>query len=198
MKIIREIDKIKKSVSNPDLESNQEVAAKLFKMLVENPAGHKLACNQVGILDHRVAVVNVREPLYLVNPVITAYEIPIPYISDDLSFPQKILHTQKFARIIVKADNFKKPITFGVKDDTAETTITDPIIMEACAIQHVVDMLDGITMYERVIAPPKQVINNKKRGRNERVTLEKAGKQPLNIKFKYAESYISDGWTIKN
>ena len=60
MEIIRDIEKIKKAISNSDLKSNQEVAAKLFKLLVENPTGHKLACNQVGIFDHRVAVVNVR------------------------------------------------------------------------------------------------------------------------------------------
>lgn len=198
MEVVKGINNIQKCISNTDLKSNQKVAAKLFKVLVENPTGNKLACNQVGITDHRVAVVNIREPLYLVNPEIIVHEIPIPYISDDLSFPQKILNTQKFARIVVKADNFKKPIPFGVKDDTEETQITDPIIMEACAIQHVIDLLDGITMYERVVAKPKQVINTKKHYRNEVVTLIKENEQPLKMKFKYIQKYLKDGWNIKN
>jgi peptide deformylase len=197
MNIIRDINKIVKAVSNPDLKSNQDVAAKLFKVLVENPTGHKLACNQVGITDHRVAVVNVREPLYLVNPEILAYEIPIPYISDDLSFPQKILTTQKYARIVVKADNFKQPIAFGVNDNSVEMKITDPIIIETCAIQHVVDMLLGITMFDRILAKPKPAVATKKYNRNDRITLVRNGDKPFVIKHKFAQKYLDAGWLIK-
>jgi peptide deformylase len=198
MDIIKNIENIKSCTSNSDLSSNQKVAAELFKVLVDNTNGNKLACNQVGINDHRVAVVNIREPLYLVNPEIIGEEFPIPYISDDLSFPQKLINTQKYGRIVVKADNFKKPITFGVKDSSDETKITDPIIMEACAIQHVVDMLDVKTMYDRVITTPKQVINVKKYYRNDIVTLEKENDQPLKMKHKYTPKYLKEGWTIKN
>jgi len=197
MDIIYDINNLKKCTSTLDLKSNQDVASKLFKTLVDNPTGNKLACNQIGILDHRVAVVNIREPLYLVNPEIISREIPIPYISDDLSFPQKILNTQKHGRIVVKADNFKTPITFGVKDDSDETRISDPIIMESCAIQHVIDMLNGVTMYDRVIKKQTQVVSKTKHYRNEIVTLVNDNAKPIKIKFKYATRYLDQGWQIK-
>ena len=198
MDIIKNIENIEVCSPNSDLASNQKVAAELFKVLVDNTNGNKLSCNQVGINDHRVAVVNIREPLYLVNPEIITEEFPIPYISDDLSFPQKLVNTQKYARIVVKADNFKKPITFGVNDSTEETIIADPIIMEACAIQHVIDMLDVKTMYDRKISMPKQVINVRKYYRNDIITLEKENEQPLKMKHKYTPKYLKEGWTIKN
>jgi len=198
MDIIYDICKIQKCNANNDLESNQRVAAELFKILVKNPNGTKLACNQVGIIDHKVAVINIREPLYFINPEIISFDIPIPYISDDLSFPQKLVNTQKYAKIIVKADNFKKSIEFGIKDIYNEMKITNPLIMEVCAIQHVIDMLNGITMYDRKLERSKQVLNSKKYYRNDIVTLIKEGKQPIKIKFKYSSKYLEDGWTIKN
>jgi len=197
--IIYDIEKIKPSTVNNNLKSNQEIAAKLFKILVANTTGNKLACNQVGIFDHRVAVVNIREPLYLVNPEIVVFDIPIPYISDDLSFPQKLVNTQRYARIVVKADNFKKPISFGIKDNNSNMNITNPIIMEVCAIQHVIDMLNGITMYDRELKIEKQpVINSGKFYRNQIVSLEKEGGQPIRIKFKHASKYLKEGWIIKS
>jgi len=198
MEIIKDINKLIKSVANYDLTSNQKVATNLFKLLVEHPTGNKLSCNQIGVTDHRVAVINIREPLYFINPEIVAYEIPIPFISDDLSFPQKLINTQKYARIVLKADNFKKTISFGVDNSNYETKITDPIIMEVCAIQHVIDMLNGITMYDRVLKKQEQVISGKKHYRNDIVTLEKKNEQPIKIKFKYTDKYLKEGWTIKN
>ena len=44
--------------------------------------------NQVGI-DAQVAVVNVREPLVLINPKIVSKENPIDYYEGCLSFPAK-------------------------------------------------------------------------------------------------------------
>ena len=47
MEIIQDIDKLQPCATNSDLNSNQEVAAKLFKMLVKNPTGNKPSRSQV-------------------------------------------------------------------------------------------------------------------------------------------------------
>lgn len=196
--IIYNLNDLKKCSHSGDLETNQKIAIELFKILSSNTNGHKLACNQIGITDHKVAVINVREPLYFINPDIIVYGNPIIYLSDDLSFPQKLINTEKYARIVVKAENFKKPIEFGLKNKKIKLNITDPVIMEACAIQHVVDLLNGITMYDRKIKKQETIVNQNKFYRNQIVTLIKENENPIKIKFKYASKYLNNGWKISH
>ena len=177
--------------SNNSLEDEQKIAKELFRILVEEKI-YKLACNQIGITDHRIAVINVREPLYFVNPKIISYNVKIPFLSDDISFPRKIIKTIKFAQIVVSADNFKKPIVFGLKDLNENIFIDHPRIIEVSAIQHVVDLLNGITMYDRKME--EDMIKNKIY-RNQIVTLSKNG-EIIQIKFKKAASYLNNGWKI--
>lgn len=176
---------------NYNENSNKEVVKKLAIELAKNPVGNKLACNQIGITANRVVMVNVEYPLYLINPRIIKNEIPIVGISDDLSFPQKIIRTYKFASIVVESDNFKEPIRFGVLSSDEEIAVTDPRVMRCIAIQHVVDLLNGITMFEReynediIKSPTKRSIS---------ITNSKG--EIKTIKSKYLNNFINQGWHI--
>ena len=60
---------INKKLRKVSVDEGFKIAEELFRILNERQDGIGLAANQVGI-DASVAVVNVREPLILINPVI--------------------------------------------------------------------------------------------------------------------------------
>ena len=60
---------INKKLKEVSIEEGLEIAKVLFETLNKRKDGIGLAANQVGI-DAAVAVVNVREPLILINPTI--------------------------------------------------------------------------------------------------------------------------------
>ena len=64
---------------------------------------------------------------------------------------------------------------------------------ECVCVQHEIDHLDGITMFDRKFVKPAAVSN--KIGRNEKVTIEK-GSESKTLKYKKAESLLEDGWTL--
>ena len=53
-------------------------------------------------IDAQVAVVNVREPLVLINPKIVSKENPIDYYEGCLSYPCKRVPTQRYRDIEIK------------------------------------------------------------------------------------------------
>ena len=69
---------IKKKLREVSVEEGLSIATELFQILNKRGDGIGLAANQVGI-DAQVAVVNVREPLVLINPKIISKENEIPY-----------------------------------------------------------------------------------------------------------------------
>ena len=69
---------INKKLKEVSVEEGLEIATELFNILNERKDGIGLAANQVGI-DASVAVLNVREPLILINPVITEQWDEIDY-----------------------------------------------------------------------------------------------------------------------
>ena len=58
---------INKPLRKVSVDEGMEIAKELFDILNKRQDGIGLAANQVGI-DAQVAVVNVREPLVLINP----------------------------------------------------------------------------------------------------------------------------------
>ena len=75
---------IQKKLRSVSVEEGYEIATKLFQVLNKRGDGIGLAANQVGI-DAQVAVVNVREPLVLINPKILSKEVEIPFYEGCLS-----------------------------------------------------------------------------------------------------------------
>ena len=75
---------IKKKLREVSVEEGRSIATELFQILNERKDGIGLAANQVGI-DAQVAVVNVREPLVLINPKIQDQWDEIDYYEGCLS-----------------------------------------------------------------------------------------------------------------
>jgi len=75
---------IQKKLKEVTVEEGMEIATELFQILNERGDGIGLAANQVGI-DAQVAVLNVREPVVLINPKIVSKTNEIPYYEGCLS-----------------------------------------------------------------------------------------------------------------
>ena len=77
------------------VEEGRAIATELFQILNKRGDGIGLAANQVGI-DAQVAVVNVREPIILINPKIVKQWDEISYYEGCLSFPGHKIRTQRY------------------------------------------------------------------------------------------------------
>ena len=179
---------IQKKLRSVSVEEGYEIATKLFQVL--NKRGDKrigLMMNQVGI-DASVAVVNVKEPIVLVNPEIVSKEEEIRYYEGCLSYPKKGCHTKRYKTIEVKVDNMESNMTFGGGD-------TDLDLLESVCVQHEIDHLNGMRILdmdmELTIRRDKPKI-----GRNQLVTIKKDDEEQT-LKYKKIQKYLDDGWVMK-
>ena len=167
------------------VKEGEEIGAQLLKELAESKNGIGLAANQIGI-NKRVCVINVKEPLVLVNPRIVEYsEEQFRFAEGCLSFPGKHVKTGRHTSVTVQADNHKGKMVF-----TADSKDINDAFECAC-VQHEIDHLDGITMFERaMVAQPYKA--PKTPGRNERVTITD-GKETKELKWKKAQPLVESG-----
>ena len=86
---------ITKKLKEVSIEEGRVIATELFQILNKRGDGIGLAANQVGI-DAQVAVVNVREPLVLINPKYIKKENEIMYGEGCLSFPGHVTRTKRY------------------------------------------------------------------------------------------------------
>lgn len=176
------------------LDDGNEIADILWKVLARYDDGIGLAANQVGI-NKKVAVIHIkdREPLVLINPKIIDYDTKIEFSYDGcLSFPGKEITTERYVWCTVETDNIGT-IMFG-PTTIGELTFNDPQLWESVAVQHEIDHLNGITMFDREIKKkPRKV--EKKYGRNEKVTITDGTNQQT-LKYKKAEKLLNEGWYI--
>ena len=138
------IVKNKERLSKPcspckDLESGLALGADLLKVLAKSENGVGLAANQIGI-NSRVCVVYVDEPIVLINPSIVGKFKKILFQEGCLSFPGDYIITERYENIMVKADNYQETLFFDKKN-----------ILECVCVQHEIDHLDGITMFDRKV-----------------------------------------------
>ena len=184
------------------VEEGEEIAVKLLNELKDSDSGIGLAANQIGI-NKRVCVVNVEKPIVLINPEIVEKSKDVfAFMEGCLSFPKQAIKTARYKWIKVKADNHKETLYFSVwNDDSDEGYNKDKYLKmayETACVQHEIDHLDGITMYDRELkgVSLKRGVNApNKIGRNEKVTIEK-GSESKTLKYKKAESLLEDGWTL--
>ena len=167
------------------IKEGEEIGTQLLKELTESKNGIGLAANQIGI-NKRVCVINVKEPLVLVNPIIVEHsEYQFMFAEGCLSFPGKHVRTGRYTSVTVEADNHKGKMLF-----TADSEDINDAFECAC-VQHEIDHLDGITMFDRsVVAQPHQA--PEKIGRNERVTITD-GKETKELKWKKAQPLVESG-----
>ena len=178
---------IQKKLRRVSVEEGYEIATKLFQILNKRGDGIGLAANQVGI-DASVAVVNVKEPIVLINPEIVSKEEEVRYYEGCLSFPKKGCHTKRYKTIEVKVDNIESNMTFGAGD-------TDTDLLESVCVQHEIDHLNGMRILDR--AMQLTIRRDKpKIGRNQIVTIKK-GDETKTLKYKKTQKFLDDGWVIK-
>jgi len=132
---------IQKTLRRVTVEEGYKIATELFQILNKKGDGIGLAANQVGI-DAQVAVVNVKEPIVLINPKIVRKEEEVRYYEGCLSFPKKGCHTKRYKTIEVKVDNIESNMTFGVGD-------TEVDLLESVCVQHEIDHLNGMRILDR-------------------------------------------------
>ena len=167
------------------VEEGENIGVQLLKELTESENGIGLAANQVGI-NKRVCVVNVKEPLVLINPRIVERSAETFIFPEGcLSFPNKHVKTKRNVSITVEADNHSGKMVF-----TAESEDINDAFETAC-IQHEIDHLDGITMFDRSVTP-QPYRAPEKIGRNERVTITD-GKETKELKWKKAQPLVESG-----
>ena len=167
------------------IKDGEEIGTQLLKELTESENGIGLAANQVGI-NKRVCVVNVKEPIVLINPrIVERSEEVFIFPEGCLSFPGKHVRVGRFVEVTIEADNHKGKLKFSADSED----INDAF--ECACVQHEIDHLDGITMFERSVTP-QPVRVPEKIGRNERVTITD-GKETKELKWKKAQPLVESG-----
>ena len=196
---------INKKLREVSVEEGNAIATELFQILNQRGDGIGLAANQVGI-DAQVAVVNVIEPLVLINPKIISKENEINYYEGCLSFPKKGVNTKRYETIEVTSANVEGSMLFsGVEtgeigkgsweDKQKNYDNRNMRLLESICVQHEIDHLNGVTIMDRKIET-SYVRSEKKIGRNELVTIKKGDAVKV-LKYKKAQKFINNGWEIK-
>ena len=167
------------------------IASKLFTELSLSKDGVGLAAPQIGITK-RVCVINIKDPIVLINPEIIESEGEFIFKESCLSYPKKTVSVKRYEKIIVDADNLDESLVFNIREKG-----TMQNLLETACIQHEIDHLDGITMFDRKYVKPTYRAP-KKYGRNEKVVIvAKDNKSTKKIKYKKALSLINSGeWSI--
>ena len=163
---------INKKLKEVSVEEGLDIATELFQILNKGRDGIGLAANQIGI-DAAVAVLNVREPIILINPIIEDQWDEIDYYEGCLSYPKKGIHTKRYKNIIVKSEHLESGMYFsgaesskgkGSWEESAKQD-QEQRLLEAVCVQHEIDHLMGKTIHDRKI--DITIRNEKKVGRND-------------------------------
>ena len=194
---------INKKLKKVSVDNGLKIAEELFKILSERKDSIGLAANQVGY-DARVAVVNIGEPLILINPVIIKQWDEIDYYEGCLSFPKKGVYTKRYRNIIIHTEQEESDWYFSGANKISEGTGTwesakkhdqELRLLESVCVQHEIDHMNGMTIMDREnkLKPFKV---SKKWGRNEIVGITD-GKELVEMKYKKAKPLIDSGkWEI--
>ena len=195
---------INKKLKEVSVEEGLAIAEELFQILNQRGDGIGLAANQVGI-DAQVAVVNVREPLVLINPKYVARENEIIYGEGCLSFPNRAIRTKRYRDIVISTEQSEANWYFSGAEENSDGKSgwdkgnmkqdQENRILESVCIQHEIDHLNGITIHDREIKlEPTRA--KKKIGRNDKVTIQKDGQTKV-LKYKKAQNLLNQGWVIQ-
>ena len=190
--IIKDKIKLKEKCSPVSVKEGEEIGVRLLHELRESENGIGLAANQIGI-KKRVCVVNVKEPLVLINPkIVEKSKEQFVFAEGCLSFPDSKLKTIRHQDIVVEADNHEGKLSFSANSKD----INDAF--ECVCVQHEIDHLDGITMFDREFKQ-EPIVKGKnaplKIGRNEKVTITKGSESKV-MKYKKVQPMLEDGWTL--
>ena len=196
---------INKKLREVSVEEGLAIAEELFQILNKRGDGIGLAANQVGI-DAQVAVVNVVEPLVLINPKYIKKEFEIMYGEGCLSYPNQAIRTKRYRDVIIQTAQSESGWYFsGAKIPADESRGSWEVerknkdselrLLESVCVQHEIDHLNGITIHDREtkLKPTK---SEKKIGRNNLVTIRKGDAVKV-LKYKKAQNLLNQGWVME-
>ena len=194
---------INKKLREVSVEEGLSIATELFQILNKRGDGIGLAANQVGI-DAQVAVVNVREPLVLINPKIIEKHNERHFYEGCLSYPGKGVHTKRYRDVIVQTAQSESGWYFsGAEQPTdgkgswekEQSNKQDAELrtLESVCVQHEIDHLNGIVCMDRKVDTTVKV--EKKIGRNQKVLIA-CGPDSKVVKYKKAIPLLENGWVL--
>ena len=201
MKLIQDPSKLKTKIE-PTPFTQQEIDEISITLLQElkKHGGIGLSANQIGI-DKRACVINVKEPLVLINPrVAEVSEESVIYVEQCLSMPKtmrKPVQTVRFKTLTVECDNLGTVIfSPDSKEEwkNSEEFYNDEGMLECVVAQHEIDHLEGRLITDRRYT--QTITRGKKYGRNERVMVKLADGSTEFMKYKKAEPLLSQGAEI--
>lgn len=202
MNLIKEPNKLKKPLAPKPMSQQEidEISTVLLKELAKH-GGIGLSANQIG-LDVRACVVNVKEPLVLINPKVTEVsKETVAYVEQCLSIPKsmrKPVKTVRFKSFTVECDNLGTVIFSPDKSDWKDSNefFSDEGLLECVCAQHEIDHLNGVLITDPVRKYSTTVIAPKKYGRNDRVMVKLPNGDTEFMKYKKAEPMLKLGAEI--
>jgi peptide deformylase len=107
-----------------------------------NEHGVGLSSNQLGI-NESVCIVNISKEIIFINPeIIETSDETFTFHEGCLSFPNTFVKTKRYKRVVVKSDN-NELMEFIYRN------FDDKNNLELACVQHEIDHLNGITMFDR-------------------------------------------------
>ena len=166
---------INKKLKEVTLEEGNKIATELFQILAKRKDGIGLAANQVGI-DASVAVVNVRNPIILINPEIVKQWDEVPYYEGCLSYKGKGINTKRYKNIVITTEQEDGEWYFSGTENPSDGKGSweredsnkqeqELRLLEAICVQHEIDHLNGMTIHDRQMITT--IVNELKIGRND-------------------------------
>ena len=204
MKLIKKESQLKtpliaKPMSKKEIDS---ISTTLLTELTKH-GGIGLSANQIG-LDIRACVINVKEPLVLINPrVIDVSKETVAYVEQCLSLDKtmrKPVKTIRHKSFKLECDNLGV-VEFGPDKVDSEWKdsnefFSDEGLLECVCAQHEIDHLNGVLITDSSRRYTTTIIAPKKYGRNERVMVKLPDGSTEFMKYKKAEPLLLVGCEI--
>tara|TARA_A200000159_G_C7336555_1_gene345302 strand:- start:4463 stop:5074 length:612 start_codon:yes stop_codon:yes gene_type:complete len=202
MRLIKDPNKIRKSIEPAPMtqEEIDKISTTLLQELTRH-GGIGLSANQIG-LDVRACVINVTEPLVLINPkILEVSEDTVAYVEQCLSIPKSIRKPVKTVRhksFKVETDNLGIVEFSPTKTDWKDSNefFSDEGLLECVCAQHEIDHLNGILITDPARKYTQTITRAKKYGRNERVMVKLPNGDTEFMKYKKAQPLLSVGAEI--
>ena len=203
MRLIKNPNKLRKPLEPKPMTQQQidEISTTLLTELKRH-GGIGLSANQVG-LDVRACVINVKEPLVLINPKVTEVsKETVAYVEQCLSLEKSMRKPVKTVRsksFTVECDNLGTVIFSPDQKEPYKDSnefFSDEGLLECVCAQHEIDHLNGVLITDSIRRYTTTIVNNKKYGRNDKVMVKLADGNTEFMKYKKAQPLLSQGAEI--
>ena len=203
MKLIKNPNKLKTPLESKPMTQEQidEISTTLLTELKRH-GGIGLSANQIG-LDVRACVINVKEPLVLINPIVTEVsKDTVAYVEQCLSLDKtmkKPVKTVRHKSFTVECDNLGTVIFSPDQKEPWKDSnefFSDEGLLECVCAQHELDHLNGVLITDKIRRYTTTVVSTKKYGRNDRVMVKLANGDTEFMKYKKVEPLLSQGAEI--